>query len=126
MDDKKQQNEELTKEIRTEGMAEEAQATGDLLRESSALEFADDGSFYKITRLQTLRLCCGHFVRSVSEVAVCSCDRLVCVRCSKEAGGQCVCCGNTLCQRCRVESLADPKIFYCRRCRWFGWLKRIF
>lgn|SRR5574341_566686 len=113
-----------TRELHIEELGPEARPSGEWKSVVTTEGLTAQG-FLKETKVSLRRLSCGHFVASLSELVVCSCDHTLCSPCSQEAG-RCENCGRALCRRCRRESLSDPNKWFCKRCRWFGWFRRIF
>ena len=121
MDETVDQN---TQEVHVEELGGEAGPTGEW-KSVVTTEGLTSLGFIKKTKVSVRRLSCGHFVKGVDQLLVCSCGHTLCSECSQQAG-RCENCGRALCRRCRRESLGDPNKWFCKRCRWFGWIRRIF
>lgn len=116
--------EQNSREVVIEELAGEASSVGEWKSVVTSEALTSQGLLKK-TKTSIRRLSCGHFVKTMNEIVVCACERTLCSACSQEAG-KCENCGRALCRKCRRESLMDPNVHYCRRCRWTVWLRRIF
>lgn len=114
---------ELRREIVVEKVGRDFAKTGEAKRVVKR-EMDIDGILIQETETEYAKLSCGHIA---PPKGVCACGKSYCGTClgSEEPSSACSVCGRFIANCCRHESLLDSKRAYCPRCRWFGWLIRL-